>query len=113
MPLGIGMHVDHQIAHTAARAAPGGAVLYYEDMPYATRQGLLDQRLAMLEGSYMPQSIVIDATLGRKLAAIKAYASQLEQFGGADAMERTMSDYAQELRPAGGVYGERLWALAG
>jgi LmbE family N-acetylglucosaminyl deacetylase len=112
-PLGIGMHVDHQVAHAVARAAEVGEVLYYEDMPYATRQGLLDQRLAMLEGSYIPQIVAIDATMEKKLAAIKAYASQLEQFGGAGAMEHTMRDYAQSLRPAGGAYGERLWSVSG
>jgi LmbE family N-acetylglucosaminyl deacetylase len=112
-PLGIGMHVDHQIVYTAARDILGDAALYYEDIPYATRPGLLEQRLVMLEGHFSPQVITIDATLEQKLAAIKAYASQLEQFGGADAMERTMRDYAQSLRPVGGVYGERLWAHEG
>jgi hypothetical protein len=56
---------------------------------------------------------VIDATLGTKLAAINAYASQIDElFGGVDAMERSMSEYAQGLRPEGGVYGERLWSVS-
>ncbi len=112
-PLGIGMHVDHQIVHAAARDALGGGALYYEDMPYATRPGLLDQRLKMLGGSYTPQIVAIDATLEKKLTAIKAYASQLEQFGGADAMEHTIGGYAQSLQPGGGVYSERFWAVSG
>jgi LmbE family N-acetylglucosaminyl deacetylase len=39
VPLGVGTHVDHQISHTAARDALDGAVLCYEDMPYAIRPG--------------------------------------------------------------------------
>jgi LmbE family N-acetylglucosaminyl deacetylase len=110
-PLGIGTHVDHQIVYTAAHDTLGGAALYYEDMSYATRPGLLDQHLAMLGGHFHPQVAAIDATLEQKLAAIKVYASQLEQFGDAEAMEHTMRGYAQSLQPAGAVYGERLWAL--
>jgi len=113
-PLGVGTHVDHQITHAAARDALNSAVLCYEDMPYAIRPGALDQRLGMLEGTLSPQTVVIDATLGTKLAAINAYASQIDElFGGADAMERSMTDYAQGLRPAGGTFGERLWDVKG
>ncbi len=66
-----------------------------------------------LEGGYAPQIVAIDAALEKKLAAIKAYASQLEQFGGADAMERTIGGYAQSLQPGEGGYGERFWAAGG
>jgi LmbE family N-acetylglucosaminyl deacetylase len=111
-PLGVGNHVDHLITHAAARAALGDAPLFYEDLPYATRPGVLDQRLAALENRLIPRTITIDATFEKKIDAIKAYASQLgELFGGVDGMLRVMSDYMKGLSPEDGVYGERLWSL--
>lgn len=46
-PLGVGRHVDHQIAHAAA-AALAGPVSYYEDLPYALCRPLVARRLASL-----------------------------------------------------------------
>jgi LmbE family N-acetylglucosaminyl deacetylase len=113
-PLGVGSHVDHLITHAAARAALNDALWFYEDLPYATRPGTLDQRLTALEGSRAPRTIAIDATFEQKIDAIKAYASQIgELFGGVDGMVRVMSDYMRGLRPEGGTYGERLWSLSG
>ncbi|HET9220918.1 MAG TPA: GlcNAc-PI de-N-acetylase, partial [Roseiflexaceae bacterium] len=111
-PLGVGSHVDHLITHAAARQAAGDALLLYEDLPYATRPGALDQRLAALVGDPTSRTIGIDATFEKKIAAIKAYPSQIgELFGGEDSMVRTMSDYMRGLGPADGVYGERLWRM--
>jgi LmbE family N-acetylglucosaminyl deacetylase len=111
-PLGVGSHVDHLITHSAARATLGDALWFYEDLPYATRPGALDQRLAALADELAPATIAIDATFERKLDAIKAYASQLgELFGGVDGMVRVMSEYARGLRAEGGADGERLWSL--
>jgi LmbE family N-acetylglucosaminyl deacetylase len=111
-PLGVGSHVDHLITHAAARAALGDTLLFYEDLPYATRPGALDQRLAALEDSLTSRTIAIDATLEQKIDAIKAYASQIgELFGDVDGMVRMMNDYMQGLRPDDGAYGERLWSL--
>src|SRR5262245_17808904 len=88
-PLGVGSHVDHLITHAAARAALGDALLFYEDLPYATRPGALDQRLAALEGSLSSRTMAIDPTFDKKIAAIKVYASQLgELFGGEEGMVR-------------------------
>lgn len=111
-PLGVGSHVDHLITHAAARAAIGDGLLFYEDLPYATRPAVLDQRLAALEDRLTSRTIAIDAAFEKKIAAIKAYPSQIgELFGGEEAMVRMMSEYMQGLRPEGGVYGERLWSL--
>jgi LmbE family N-acetylglucosaminyl deacetylase len=113
-PLGVGSHVDHLITHSAARMVVGDALSLYEDLPYATRPGVLDQRLAALTGELTSRTIAIDATFEKKIAAIKAYASQIgELFGGEAAMVSMMSEYMQGLRPEGGVYGERLWSLKG
>src|SRR5262249_38223933 len=111
---GVGSHVDHLITHAAARAALGDTLSLYEDLPYATRSGALDQRVAALGDELAPRTITIDSTYEKKIDSIKAYASQLvELFGGVEAMVQVMSDYMQGLRPEGGIYGERLWSLKG
>jgi LmbE family N-acetylglucosaminyl deacetylase len=112
-PLGVGMHVDHQITYAAALDTLGGEALFYEDLPYAVKPGALEQRLANVERRFTSRTIAIDATFARKLEAIKVYASQLEElFGGADAMVRSITGYSRNLDPAGGEYGERLWILS-
>jgi LmbE family N-acetylglucosaminyl deacetylase len=111
-PLGVGLHVDHQVTHSATVSSQAGALLFYEDLPYAIKPGALDERLAMLKGRLSSHTISIDATFATKLEAIGVYASQLEElFGGAEAMVRAITDYTMALHPAGGVYGERLWFL--
>jgi len=112
-PLGIGSHVDHLIAHQAIRDTLGVTARFYEDLPYAaTTPGSLDQRLAQLAGVVGATTIPIDATLGQKLHAIHAYASQFKElFGDPARMEQVMSDYAASLVPYGGHYGERVWRI--
>ena len=47
-PLGVGHHVDHQVAHAAARRLRGAEVLYYEDAPYVLTPYQLGRRLDRL-----------------------------------------------------------------
>jgi LmbE family N-acetylglucosaminyl deacetylase len=109
-PLGVGNHADHLLAHDAAQATLGGAVAFYEDFPYVTRPQALDQRLAALGGSLVASTIDIGATLGRKIDAIRAYASQVDSiFAGMAAPEQAVAEYAKRLRPESGTYGERVW----
>jgi LmbE family N-acetylglucosaminyl deacetylase len=112
-PLGIGSHVDHLIAHQAIRDTPGVTVRFYEDLPYAaTTPGSLDQRLAQLAGVVSATTIPIDATLGQKLQAIHAYASQFKElFGDPTTMEQVMTDYAASVLPHDGRYAERIWRI--
>jgi len=112
-PLGIGSHVDHLITHQVIRDTLGITVRFYEDLPYAaTAPGSLDQRLAQLAGVVSATTIPIDATLGQKLHAIHAYASQFKElFGEPARMEQVMTDYAASLLPHGGRYGERTWQI--
>jgi len=49
-PLGVGGHVDHQIAHAAARGLDGADVRFYEDTPYVLTPYQLPRRLARLDG---------------------------------------------------------------
>jgi LmbE family N-acetylglucosaminyl deacetylase len=111
-PLGVGRHVDHLVAFAAAREALGAGARFYEDIHYVLHPGALERRMAAIGGALDSESIAIDATLGRKLDAIRAYASQLpELFGSTDAMEPAVSEYAHKVRPAGAEYGERVWRL--
>jgi LmbE family N-acetylglucosaminyl deacetylase len=111
-PLGIGNHIDHQITYAAARAAAGNAIAFYEDFPYVTKRDALDQRLQVLDESFVTSILDIDATLSRKIGAIAAYSSQIGLlFGDVDAMRQQVRAYAEELRPDIGTYGERLWLL--
>jgi LmbE family N-acetylglucosaminyl deacetylase len=48
-PLGVGGHVDHQVAHAACRALAGAEVRYYEDTPYVLTPFQLPRRLARLD----------------------------------------------------------------
>ena len=113
-PLGVGSHVDHLVTHSAARMALGDVLSFYEDLPYATRPGALDQRLAALADELTSRTIAIDTTFEKKIDAVKAYTSQIgELFGGEEAMVRVLSEYMRGLRPDGGIYGERLWSLKG
>ena len=50
-PLGVGGHVDHQIAHAACRALVGADVCYYEDTPYVLTPFQLPRRLARLDAA--------------------------------------------------------------
>jgi hypothetical protein len=61
-PLGIGGHVDHQIAHAACRALAGADVQYYEDTPYVLTPYQLPRRLARLDAEADGER---DATLSR------------------------------------------------
>jgi LmbE family N-acetylglucosaminyl deacetylase len=47
-PLGVGDHVDHQIAHAAARRLKSAQILYYEDVPYVLTPYRLARRLDAL-----------------------------------------------------------------
>lgn len=109
-PLGVGMHVDHQLTYAAALATGGESVAWYEDIPYALQPDVLQHRLDALHAPFVPSIINIDATLTRKIRAIAAYESQLVAlFGGRADMEQQVRAYAEDLRPEVGTYGERLW----
>jgi LmbE family N-acetylglucosaminyl deacetylase len=109
-PLGVGNHVDHQIIYTAALDGAGAVMAFYEDFPYVSKPGALDQRMAALGQKFVASVLNIDATLTRKIGAIDAYASQLaEVFGDPTSMAQVVTEYAEMLRPDTGTYGERLW----
>lgn len=110
-PLGVGKHVDHQLTFEGAARGQGEmTTAFYEDFPYVTKPGALEERFAMLGGAFIPSTINIDETISRKIGAIAAYTSQLDDlFGGAEPMRQRVLAYAEALRPEVGTYGERLW----
>jgi LmbE family N-acetylglucosaminyl deacetylase len=111
-PLGVGSHVDHLVTFAAVRELLPGA-WFYEDLHYVAQPGALDARMGQIVERFEPAAIAIDAALAAKIDAIHAYASQLlELFGGPEAMERTIAEYAHKVRPAGAEYGERVWRVA-
>jgi LmbE family N-acetylglucosaminyl deacetylase len=110
-PLGVGSHVDHLVTFAAVRETLGNSVWFYEDIHYVLQPGALEQRLDAIEGAPTYECVAIDdATLGRKITAIHAYASQLsELFGSAQKMEPAVKDYAHKVSPQGAEFGERVW----
>ncbi len=62
-PLGVGQHVDHQVAHAAARRLSGADLLYYEDAPYVLTRFQLPRRLDRL--GLQAETATGDTTLQR------------------------------------------------
>jgi LmbE family N-acetylglucosaminyl deacetylase len=112
-PLGVGHHVDHQLAFRAARRlGPRYGTLFYEDYPYAAKRGALETRLRELNLPMQPRITPVDDLIGVKIAAISRYKSQLDVlFGSADAMPAAVRQYLHGV--AGGAHGieyaERVW----
>ena len=114
-PLGVGMHVDHQLTFRAARRlGPRFGTLFYEDYPYAGKPGALEARLRMLNLPVQPRITPVDDLMGVKIAAISRYKSQLDVlFGGAEEMPKALREYSRWV--AGGApgfeYAERVWYI--
>jgi LmbE family N-acetylglucosaminyl deacetylase len=114
-PLGAGQHVDHQITCQAALEVAGPGLALYEDFPYVARPGEVERRLEAIGLPLSPHSTPIDPTLNQKIAAMRAYTSQMvelahSQLGrmvgeeqAAAAMAEAVASYAR------GVGGERVW----
>lgn len=115
VPLGVGMHVDHQLVFETGRilARSGARVLAYEDSPYVihTPPGL-EARLAQIgDALEAPILLPIADVLETKIKAIGCYVSQVP------VIFRFTADYAAAVRDfaaeRGGGLGpaERFWPL--
>jgi LmbE family N-acetylglucosaminyl deacetylase len=112
VPLGVGNHVDHQLAFRVGQAlAQGGHVVWaYADLPYALDDAALTRRLA-LGGVGALHLVTLDADAwARKLRAVACYASQLP------VLFREQGDPAAALTLharalGGGVPVEALWRV--
>lgn len=111
-PLAVGGHVDHRVVHRVAieLARQGREVCFYEDFPYAARPFAVDERRAAIGLELEPVSLDIAATLDRKVAAVLAYASQIDAlFGGAEPARAAILAYAQAVGAGG--HAERTWRV--
>ncbi|GAC1467059.1 MAG: PIG-L family deacetylase [Ktedonobacteraceae bacterium] len=112
-PLGVGRHVDHQIACSAAdRLVQRGAKVYfYEDFPYVQRDPqALQARIQELGGAYEYALVEVSEMLPLKIEAADMYATQIiSNFASKEAMHKAFEDYAKNIRPVETVRLERYW----
>ncbi len=100
VPLGIGHHVDHQLARRAAELT-GGVFAYFEDYPYAAQES--GGAALPLGPTLVPEIILLaEADLAAKVRAIAAYTSQISTFWGSLA----------EMEAAVRAFAERTWRIA-
>lgn len=111
-PLAAGHHVDHRIARRAADSLRrrGYPVTYYEDFPYAEKEGALSQAFGAEKWS--PTLEGIAETIEEKIEAIALYASQIFMlFRTKETMGQRVRAYASSLAPGRGPC-ERYWKPA-
>ncbi len=106
VPLTVGNHVDHQLVRLAAERCFGSAALdYYEDYPYAQSDGAVAATVAAQPGAWRAEVMPLcAAAIETKIAAIRAYRSQLSTFF---ADEYDLREQVTQFAAA--VGGERLW----
>jgi LmbE family N-acetylglucosaminyl deacetylase len=120
-PLGVGSHVDHQIAFQAGLelAARGSDVWFYEDLPYGLIAGKVETRLDAVRSRLSGFALVDVSTVWEaKIDAIMAYPSQLSTIFGQyvgiatsrEAISAAMGDYARSH--GNGALYERFWRAA-
>jgi LmbE family N-acetylglucosaminyl deacetylase len=109
-PLAVGGHVDHRI--TCRAVVQTGPAILYEDYPYAAVPGALDARVAQA-GPLQPIVVDVTDTFDRRIAAIRAYASQLPSLfpDGHDEADvrRIVGEFAAARAETPGRYAERIW----
>jgi LmbE family N-acetylglucosaminyl deacetylase len=113
VPLGIGQHVDHQLARRAAEAS-GGIFAYYEDFPYAAREGEHWPNLLspLLEGRPLTPELnkLAEPELEAWARAAACYASQLSSFWpDPPALAAAVRSFAQQT--GDGAAAIRLWRV--
>lgn len=105
VPIGLGHHVDHQLARRTAELA-GNIYTYYEDFPYAIRE-TVPASAANLRAELVPLSL---EDLSAKITAIEAYVSQISTFwADTGAMAAAVREFAAQV--GGGRHVERLWCV--
>lgn len=111
-PLGMGCHVDHRIAFSAAQhlLQHGAKVIFYEDFPYVTQAWALQSRLKELGNAMKPILVEISETLHLRQEAAAMYASQVRiNFGSKEVMQRNIKDYSFSIHPTRSTPMERYW----
>ena len=114
VPLGIGQHVDHQLARRAAEVA-GGVYAYFEDYPYVANEpgdwagpGALGPH----GRSLTPELVYLaEEDLAARLDSMARYASQLSTFWPDRAgLDQAVQQFA--TRTGGQAPAERIWRVA-
>jgi LmbE family N-acetylglucosaminyl deacetylase len=105
-PLGLGNHVDHQLARRAAETL-GGKLLYYADFPYALSAESILGDLAL--AGWQPQAAPLSPpAMEAWKAAVAAHASQMSTFWSDEAgMHSDLETYARNMGQ--GKPAVRLW----
>lgn len=115
-PLGVGSHVDHQIARNWGLALktrfPSLVLRFYEEYPYTRNAAALDPALDKLGALPVELEVaqLTDDNVFAKIHAIACYRTQISTFW-AD-LHSMEQDVRQTLLTAGnGVYAERYWRV--
>jgi LmbE family N-acetylglucosaminyl deacetylase len=111
LPLGVGLHRDHQICFQAGlKAFSSEKVLFYEDVPYALNADALKKRLDTLAGSFWPELVEITDSFENKMRGTLCYQSQLcGCFGSEEDMRRRYREFHTIEQSAKGSLHERIW----
>lgn len=111
-PLGIGGHVDHNIAFEIGLglAQQGLPVLFYEDFPYAADAKQYQQRVATLL-DWKSMNCKLDKSLFRlKIRAMECYSSQIPAlFGDRRKMAEQVMEFAKSVGVLQDNSAERYW----
>lgn len=117
LPLGVGHHVDHQIARdwgmTQARDIPDKSALrFYAEFPYSNADRSTEIALADFGMPLEPADSILDeADIRAKIKAIACYQSQISTFW--DNLGTMEADVRRAFTDAStGSYVERFWKIA-
>lgn len=113
-PLAVGTHVDHQIVRDWGfwLAANGYKVACYEDYPYMRDRAALLRVTAVDARLPTEPSIweMDETTFTRKVAAMKAYRSQISSFW--ESEEAIEDEVRQTFTTDQGILGECVWPVS-
>jgi LmbE family N-acetylglucosaminyl deacetylase len=114
LPLGVGLHRDHQICFQAGvQAFSSVKALFYEDAPYALNPAALKKRCDTLAGSsFWPELVEITDCFENKMQGALYYQSQLRGcFGSEEDMRRRYREFHAIEQSAKGSLHERIWRV--
>lgn len=118
LPLGVGHHVDHQIARdwglAQMRDAPDKSALrFYVEFPYSKADRSTEMALGAIDLPLAPADVILSETAMRaKIGAIACYESQISTFW--QDLEAMESDVRRAFTdPQTGAYIERFWKIVG
>ena len=117
LPLGVGHHVDHQIARewgmTQVRDIPNRTALrFYAEFPYSNADRATEMALKEFGLPLEPADVTLSETdIRAKISAIACYTSQISTFWSSlDAMETDVRRAFTD--PKTGGYVERFWKVS-